>query len=68
LLGDDDAAGDVSTTRQVALQVGTEIGAGMYVYMGEADTVVTTRDVDGLTMAHVVCTGTGAVPGVLAVY
>lgn len=67
LIGDSDAAGDVSVTRKVSLQVGTEIGAVMYAYMPEADCVVTTQHVDGLTVARVVATGTGALPAILAV-
>ena len=67
LLGDDDAAGDIATTRKVSLQVGTEIGACMYAYMPEADCVVTTQHVDGLTVARVVATGTGSLPAILAV-
>jgi hypothetical protein len=67
LIGDSDAAGDVSVTRKVSLQVGTEIGAVMYAYLPEADCVVTTQHVDGLTVARVVATGTGALPAVLAV-
>jgi hypothetical protein len=35
--------------------------------MPTADCQVTTQIVDGLTMARVVCVGTGAVPGILAV-
>jgi hypothetical protein len=67
LLGSVDSAGDVSATREVALQVGTEVGACFYVHMATADCQVTTQIVDGLTMARVVCVGTGAVPGLLAV-
>jgi hypothetical protein len=67
LIGDSDAAGDVSVTRKVSLQVGTEIGAVMYAYMPEADCVVTTQHVDGLTVARVVATGTGALPAILSV-
>lgn len=67
LLGDDDAAGDIATTRKVSLQVGTEIGAVMYAYLPEADCVVTTQHVDGLTVARVVATGTGSLPAILAV-
>lgn len=67
LLGDDDAAGDIATTRKLSLQVGTEIGACMYAYMPEADCVVTTQHVDGLTVARVVATGTGSLPAILAV-
>ena len=67
LLGDSDAAGDIATTRKVSLQVGTEIGACMYAYMPEADCVVTTQHVDGLTVARVVATGTGSLPAVFAV-
>ena len=67
LIGDSDAAGDVSVTRKLSLQVGTEIGAVMYAYMPEADCVVTTQHVDGLTVARVVATGTGALPAILSV-
>jgi len=67
IIGDSDAAGDVSVTRKVSLQVGTEIGAVMYAYMPEADCVVTTQHVDGLTVARVVATGTGALPAILSV-
>jgi hypothetical protein len=67
LLGITDAAGDVSTTREVSLQVGTEVGATFYAHMPTADCQVTTQIVDGLLMARVVCVGTGAVPGILAV-
>jgi len=67
LIGDSDTAGDVSVTRKVSLQVGTEIGAVMYAYLPEADCVVTTQHVDGLTVARVVATGTGALPAILSV-
>lgn len=67
LLGDDDSAGDVATTRKLSLQVGSEVGACMYAYLPEADCQVTTQHVDGLTVARVVATGTGALPAILAV-
>ena len=67
LLGDDDAAGDIATTREISLQVGTEVGACMYAFLPEADCVVTTQHVDGLTVARVVATGTGSLPAILAV-
>ena len=67
LLGDDDAAGDIATTRKISLQVGTEIGAVCYAYLPEADCSVTTQHTDGLTVARVVATGTGALPAILAV-
>jgi hypothetical protein len=67
LLGISDSAGDVSATREVSLQVGTEVGCTFYAWMPTADCQVTTQIVDGLTMARVVCVGTGAVPGILAV-
>ena len=67
IIGDSDAAGDVSVTRKLSLQVGTEIGAVMYAYLPEADCVVTTQHVDGLTVARVVATGTGALPAILSV-
>ena len=67
LTGELDGAGDASTTRKVSLQIGTEVGALMYAYMPTADCVVTTQNVDGLTVARIVATGTGATPGVLAV-
>lgn len=67
LLGDSDAAGDIATTREISLQVGTEVGACMYAFLPEADCVVTTQHVDGLTVARVVATGTGSLPAILAV-
>jgi hypothetical protein len=67
LLGDDDAAGDLAATRGISLQVGSEAGAALYIHMPEADCSVTTQHVDGLTVARVVATGTGALPAILAV-
>lgn len=67
LIGDSAASGQPSTTRKVSLQVGSEIGAVMYAYMPEADCVVTTQHADGLTVARVVATGTGALPAILSV-
>lgn len=66
-LGHSDSAGDVSATSEVSLQVGTEIGAVMFVHMPTADVRVTTQIVDGLTVARYQVIGTGTVPGVLAV-
>jgi hypothetical protein len=67
LLGDDDAAGDIATTRKLSLQIGSEVGACLYAYLPEADCSVTTQHVDGLTVARVVATGTGSLPAILAV-
>jgi hypothetical protein len=67
LLGDSSASGAVSATRKLSLQVGSAVGACAYAYMPEADCVVTTQHTDGLTVARVVATGTGALPAVLAV-
>ena len=39
----------------------------MYAYLPEADCSVTTQHVDGLTVARIVATGTGALPAVLAI-
>jgi len=67
LLGDSSASGAVSATRKLSLQVGSAVGACAYAYMPEADCVVTTQHTDGLTVARVAATGTGALPAVLAV-
>ena len=67
LIGDSAASGQPSTTRKVSLQVGSEVGAVVYAYLPEADCVVTTQHVDGLTVARVVATGTGALPAIIAV-
>ena len=67
LLGDSDTSGTVSTTRKVSLQFGSGVGACGYAYLPEADCVVTTQHTDGLTVARVVATGTGALPAILAV-
>jgi hypothetical protein len=67
LLGDSSASGAVSATRKLSLQVGSAVGACAYAYMPEADCVVTTQHTDGLTVARVVATGTGALPAILAV-
>jgi hypothetical protein len=68
LLGDGAIlSGQPSATRKVSLQVGSEVGAVVYAYLPEADCVVTTQHADGLTVARVVATGTGALPAILAV-
>jgi len=67
LQGTNESAGDVSPTRSVSLQIGSEVGACLYAHMPTADVVVTTQHVDGLTVMRVVATGTGALPGILAV-
>ena len=67
LIGDSDASGAVSATRKLSLQLGSAVGACGYAYLPEADCVVTTQHTDGLTVARVVATGTGALPAVLAV-
>jgi hypothetical protein len=67
LIGDSDSSGTPSTTRKVSLQFGSAVGACGYAYLPEADCVVTTQHTDGLTVARVVATGTGALPAVLAV-
>jgi hypothetical protein len=67
LIGDSDTSGTPSTTRKVSLQFGSAVGACGYAYLPEADCVVTTQHTDGLTVARVVATGTGALPAVLAV-
>lgn len=67
LIGDSDSSGAVSATRKLSLQVGSAASACVYAYMPEADCVVTTQHTDGLTVARVVATGTGALPAVLAV-
>jgi hypothetical protein len=67
LIGDSSSSGQPSTTRKVSLQVGSEVGAVVYAYLPEADCVVTTQHTDGLTVARVVATGTGALPAILAV-
>jgi hypothetical protein len=67
LIGDSDTSGAPSTTRKVSLQFGSAVGACGYAYLPEADCVVTTQHTDGLTVARVVATGTGALPAVLAV-
>ena len=67
LLGDSDTSGTPSTTRKLSVQFGSAVGACGYAYLPEADCQVTTQHVDGLTVARVVATGTGALPAILAV-
>jgi len=68
LFGNADAAGDISTTRKVSLQVGTEIGAGMYSYLPEADVKAELVSKDGLTAVKLTCVGTGALAGIFCLY
>ena len=67
LLGSDVNAGAVSTVREVALMVGSDVGAIMYALLPTADFVASTAIVNGLSRMKFTAVGTGALPAVLAV-
>jgi hypothetical protein len=67
LLGSDVNAGAVSTVREVALLVGSDVGAIMYALLPTADFVASTAVVNGLSRMKFTAVGTGALPAVLAV-
>lgn len=66
-LGSDVNAGAVSTVREVALMVGSDVGAIMYALLPTADFVASTAIVNGLSRMKFTAVGTGALPAVLAV-
>jgi hypothetical protein len=67
LLGSDVAAGQVSTAREVALQIGTEIGGCAYALLPTADFRATVQTSGAFPVVRFQAMGTGALPGVLAV-
>lgn len=67
LLGSDVAAGQVSTQREVSLQVGTEIGGCMYALLPTADFRATVQTSGAFPVVKFQAMGTGALPAVLAV-
>jgi hypothetical protein len=67
LLGSDVAAGQVSTAREVALQIGTEIGGCAYALIPAADFRATVQTSGAFPVVRFQAMGTGALPGVLAV-
>lgn len=67
LLGSDVAAGQISTAREVAIQVGTEIGGCMYALLPTADFRATVQSGGPFPVVKFTATGTGALPAVLAV-
>lgn len=67
LLGSDVAAGQVSTQREVAIQVGTEIGGCMYALLPTADFRATVQTSGAFPVVKFQAMGTGALPAVLAV-
>lgn len=67
LLGSDVAAGQVSTQREVALQVGTEIGGCVYALLPTADFRATVQTSGAFPVVRFQAMGTGALPAVLAV-
>lgn len=67
LLGSDVNAGAVSTAREVALLVGSDVGAIMYALLPTADLVASTAIVNGMSRVKFTAVGTGTLPAVLAV-
>jgi hypothetical protein len=67
LLGSDVAAGQVSTAREVAIQVGPEIGGCMYALLPTADFRATVQTSGAFPVLRFQAMGTGALPAVLAV-
>lgn len=67
ILGSDVAAGQISTAREVALQVGTEIGGCMYALLPTADFRATVQTSGAFPVVKFQAVGTGALPAVLAV-
>jgi hypothetical protein len=67
VLGSDVAAGQISTQREVALQVGTEIGGCLYALLPTADFRATVQTSGAFPVVRFQAMGTGALPAVLAV-
>ena len=67
MLGSDVAAGQVSTAREVALQVGTEIGGCMYALLPTADFRASVQAGGAFPVVKFQAVGTGALPATLAV-
>ena len=67
MLGSDVAAGQISTSREVALQVGTEIGGCMYALLPSADFRATMQAGGAFPVVKFQAVGTGALPATLAV-
>jgi hypothetical protein len=67
LLGSDVAAGQISTAREVALQVGTEIGGCLYALLPTADFRATVQTSGAFPVVRFQAMGTGALPATLAV-
>jgi hypothetical protein len=67
LLGSDVAAGQISTAREVALHVGTEIGGCLYALLPTADFRATVASSGAFPVVKFQAMGTGALPGTLAV-
>ena len=67
LLGSDVAAGQISTAREVALQVGTEIGGCMYALLPTADFRASVQGGGAFPVVKFQAVGTGALPATLAV-
>lgn len=67
LLGSDVAAGQVSTGREVALQVGTEAGGCVYALLPTADFRATVQSSGAFPVVRFQAMGTGALPATLAV-
>jgi len=67
LLGSDVAAGQISTAREVALQVGTEIGGGLYALLPTADFRATVQTSGAFPVVRFQAMGTGPSPAILAV-
>jgi hypothetical protein len=67
LLGSDVAAGQVSTAREVSLQVGTEAGGCVYALLPTADFRASVQTSGAFPVLRFQAMGTGALPAVLAV-
>lgn len=67
MLGSDVAAGQISTSREIALQVGTEIGGCMYALLPSADFRASVTSGGAFPVVKFQAMGTGALPATLAV-
>lgn len=67
MLGSDVAAGQISTAREISLQVGTEIGGCMYALLPSADFRASVQVSGAFPVVKFQAMGIGALPGVLAV-
>lgn len=67
MLGSDVAAGQVSTAREVSIQVGTEIGGCMYALLPSADFRASVQVSGAFPVVKFQAMGAGALPAVLAV-